>query len=134
MVKLTALKVKFNSNTELDQQDINFLSSVGEVFPLYEYISLEVISGSSILETSAELVATYNLVAHLKEVTSEIRKAVTQLKSRQINDQHLVEYLKSLDKVQAFAAEKQSQLMTSSDRVAARAKLIEQYLVARERG
>ena len=65
---------------------------------------------------------------------SEIRKSVSQLKPRQSNDHQLVEYLKSLDKVQAFAAEKQSQLMTSSDRVAARAKLIEQYLVARERG
>lgn len=134
MLKLNALKAKFNSNTEFDQQDINFLSSVGEVFPLYDYLTLEVISGSAVLEASAELVASYNLVTHLKEVTSEIRKAVNQLKSQQINDQHLVEYLKNLDKVQLFAASKQAELMTASDRVANRAKMIEQYLIARERG
>lgn len=131
--KLELLKVKFIGNTEFDANDIGFLTSIGETFPIYDYITLEAISGISILDSSSELVATYLLVAHLKEVTGEIRKAVTQLKGKQIDDHHVVEYLKSLDRVQMFASEKQSELMTSSDRVAKRARLIEQHLIARDR-
>ncbi|WP_341756997.1 MULTISPECIES: conjugal transfer protein TraH [unclassified Candidatus Tisiphia] len=131
--KLELLKVKFIGNTEFDANDIGFLTSIGETFPIYDYITLEAISGISILDSSSELVATYLLVAHLKEVTGEIRKAVTQLKGKQIDDHHVVEYLKSLDRVQMFASEKQSELMTNSDRVAKRARLIEQHLIARDR-
>lgn len=131
--KLDALKAKFLDNSEFDANDISFLSSIGDSFPIYDYLTLEAISGISILDSSSELVATYALVNHLKEVTSEIRKAVSQLKERQINDHLLVEYLKALDRVQIFASERQTELMTSSDRVAKRARLIEQHLIARER-
>lgn len=131
--KLDALKAKFLNNTEFEANDIGFLSSIGDSFPIYDYLTLEAISGISILDSSSELVATYALVNHLKEVISEIRKAVSQLKERQINDHLLVEYLKALDRVQIFASERQVELMTSSDRVAKRARLIEQHLIARER-
>lgn len=132
--RLNQLKSKFSNNTEFDSQDIGFLNSIGETFPIYDYLSLEAISGISILDASSELVASYNLIAHLKEVTSEIRKAVSGLRLHQINDQHLVEYLKALDRVLQFAHDKQQELMTSSDKVEKRARLIEQHLIARERG
>lgn len=133
-IKLDALKLKFVSNTEFDANDIGFLSSVGETFPIYDYISLEAISGMAILDSSSELVATYALVNHLKEVTSEIRKAVTQLSAKQLEDHHLKQYLKALDRVQIFASEKQMELMTNANALETRALRIEQHLIARERG
>jgi conjugative transfer pilus assembly protein TraH len=131
--KLDEIKVKFVSNTEFNNNDIGFLSSIGDAFPIYDYISLEAISGVNILDSSSELVASYSLVQHLKEVTSEIRKAVAMLRSKQIEDQHLRTYEKALDRVQMFAGEKWSELLTNADRINKRARLIEQHLIVRER-
>lgn len=132
--KMDILKNKFSTNTAFDANDIAFLSSIGDSFPLYDYISLEAISGVNILDNAAELVASYSLLQHVKEVTSEIKKAVTILRSKQIDDQHLRLYLKALDQVQQFASNKWTELLTSADRIDKRARLIEQHLVARERG
>ncbi len=62
-----------------------------------------------------------------------MRKAVTLLKAKQVSDQHLVEYLKALDRVQLFAQEKWSNMLTSSNQIDRRARLIEQHLMAKER-
>ncbi|MCC8369574.1 MAG: conjugal transfer protein TraH, partial [Rickettsia endosymbiont of Oxypoda opaca] len=132
--KLNALKVKFYNNTQFDAADIAFLSSIGDSFPIYDYITLEAISGVTILDSSSELIASYTLVQHLKEVISEIKKAVVMLRSKQVNDQYLVDYIKALDKVQLFASEKWGELLTNADRIDKRARLIEQHLIAKERG
>ncbi|HJD66328.1 MAG TPA: conjugal transfer protein TraH, partial [Rickettsia endosymbiont of Bembidion nr. Transversale] len=131
--KLDELKSKLASNSEFSNADITFLSSIGEAFPIYDYITLEAISGVTILESSSELIASYSLLQHLKEVTSEVRKAVTMLKSKQVADHHLTAYLKALDRVQLFAQEKWSNMLTSSDQIDRRARLIEQHLIAKER-
>ena len=131
--RLDEIKSKFVTNTEFDGSDIGFLSSIGEAFPIYDYISLEAIAGVSILDSSSELVATYSLVQHLKEVTGEIRKAVSTLRAKQVEDRHLRVYEKALDRVQLFASERWSELMTNADRINKRARLIEQHLISRER-
>lgn len=131
--KLDDLKSKLASNNEFSNADIAFLSSIGESFPIYDYITLEAISGVTILDSSSELVASYSLLQHLKEVVSEVRKAVTMLQSKQVAHHHLTAYLKALNKVQAFAQEKWSNMLTSSDQIDRRARLIEQHLIAREK-
>ncbi|WP_341794392.1 conjugal transfer protein TraH [Rickettsia endosymbiont of Rhinocyllus conicus] len=131
--KLDELKSKLASNNEFSNADITFLSSIGEALPIYDYITLEAISGVTILDSSSELVASYSLLQHLKEVVSEVRKAVTMLKSKQVADHHLTAYLKALDRVQLFAQEKWSNMLTSSDQIDRRARLIEQHLIAKER-
>lgn len=131
--KLDELKSKLASNNEFSNADISFLSSIGEAFPIYDYITLEAISGVTILDSSSELVASYSLLQHLKEVISEVRKAVTMLKSKQVADHHLTAYLKALDRVQLFAQEKWINMLTSSDQIDRRARLIEQHLIAKER-
>ncbi|WP_103896880.1 conjugal transfer protein TraH [Rickettsia fournieri] len=131
--KLDELKSKLASNNEFNNADITFLSSIGEAFPIYDYITLEAISGVTILDSSSELVASYSVLQHLKEVISEVRKAVTMFKSKQVADHHLNAYLKALDRVQFFARDKWSHMLTSSDQIDRRARLIEQHLIAKER-
>ncbi|UCM85587.1 MAG: conjugal transfer protein TraH [Rickettsia endosymbiont of Culicoides impunctatus] len=131
--KLDGLKSKLASNSEFNNIDIMFLSSIGEAFPIYDYITLESISGITILDSSSELIASYSLLQHLKEIISEVCKAVTLLQTKQVADQHLVEYLKSLDRVQIFAQEKWSNMLTSSNQIDRRARLIEQHLMVKER-
>ena len=131
--KLDALKTKLANNTEFNNLDISFLSSIGESFPIYDYITLEAISGVSILDSSSELIASYSLLQHLKEVISEVRKAVNSLQSKQVSDHHLTAYLKSLDRLYLFAQGKWGSLLTISDQIDKRARLIEQHLVAKER-
>ncbi|MDR0774712.1 MAG: conjugal transfer protein TraH [Rickettsia sp.] len=131
--KLDGLKSKLASNSEFNNIDIMFLSSIGEAFPIYDYITLESISGITILDSSSELIASHSLLQHLKEIISEVRKAVTLLQTKQVADQHLVEYLKSLDRVQIFAQEKWSNMLTSSNQIDRRARLIEQHLMVKER-
>ncbi|CAG7599990.1 hypothetical protein MHYMCMPASI_01144 [Hyalomma marginatum] len=76
-------KLKLSSNNEFTNADLTFLSSIGEAFPIYDSITLEAISGVTILDSSSEMVASYSLLQHLKEVLSEVRKAIATLKSKQ---------------------------------------------------
>ena len=71
---------------------------------------------------------------HLKEVVGEIRKAVQLLKAKQVSDHHIKDYLKQLDKIQLIASERWGMLLTKSDQIEKRARLIEQHLMARGRG
>ncbi|SPR08647.1 conjugal transfer protein TraH [Orientia tsutsugamushi] len=45
--QLKNLKIKFDNNTEFSNPEIAFLSSIGDIFPIYDYITLESISGIS---------------------------------------------------------------------------------------
>ncbi|KJV74488.1 putative conjugative transfer protein TraH [Orientia tsutsugamushi str. UT76] len=99
------LKINFENNSEFTDSEIAFLSSIGDIFPIYDYIILESISGVTILDSSSELIASYTLVQHLKEVITEIRRAVTSLGAKQVSNEHLERYLKELNRVQLFANE-----------------------------
>ncbi|BAG40832.1 putative conjugative transfer protein TraH [Orientia tsutsugamushi str. Ikeda] len=131
--QLTNLKNKFDYNTEFSNHEIAFLSSIGDIFPIYDYIILEYISGVTILDSSSELIASYTLVQHLKEVITEIRRAVTSLGAKQVSNEHLERYLKELNRVQLFANEKWTSLQTDANRIDKRARLIEQHLIAKEK-
>ncbi|KJV51533.1 putative conjugative transfer protein TraH, partial [Orientia tsutsugamushi str. Karp] len=115
--QLTNLKIKFGKNTEFSDHEIAFLSSIGDIFPIYDYIILEAISGVTILDSSSELIASYTLVQHLKEVITEIRRAVTSLGAKQVSNEHLERYLKELNRVQLFANEKWTSLQTDASRI-----------------
>ncbi|WP_354666746.1 conjugal transfer protein TraH [Orientia tsutsugamushi] len=114
--QLTNLKIKFDKNSEFIDSEIAFLSSIGDIFPIYDYIILESISGVTILDSSSELIASYTLVQHLKEVITEIRRAVTSLDTKQVSNEHLTRYLKELNRVQLFANEKWTSLQTDASR------------------
>lgn len=132
--KLDEIKVKFLNNEEFDADNLNFLTSIGAAFPVFDYVSLEAVSGVTILDNSSELIASYVLLQHLKEVVGEIRKAVQLLKAKQVSDNHIKDYLKQLDKIQLIASERWGMLLTKSDQIEKRARLIEQHLMARGRG
>lgn len=132
--KLDEIKVKFLNNEEFDEDNKNFLTSIGASFPVFDYVSLEAVSGVTILDNSSELIASYVLLQHLKEVVGEIRKAVQLLKAKQVSDNHIKDYLKQLDKIQLIASERWGMLLTKSDQIEKRARLIEQHLMARGRG
>ncbi|SPR15828.1 conjugal transfer protein TraH [Orientia tsutsugamushi] len=131
--QLKNLKIKFANNSEFIDSEIAFLSSIGDIFPIYDYITLESISGVTILDSSSELIASYTLVQHLKEVITEIRRAVTSLGAKQVSNEHLERYLKELNRVQLFANEKWTSLQTDASRIEKRARLIEQHLIAKEK-
>ncbi|BAG41068.1 putative conjugative transfer protein TraH [Orientia tsutsugamushi str. Ikeda] len=44
---MTNLKINFENNSEFTDSEIAFLSSIGDIFPIYDYITLESISGIS---------------------------------------------------------------------------------------
>ncbi|WP_317889154.1 conjugal transfer protein TraH [Orientia tsutsugamushi] len=131
--QLKNLKINFENNSEFTDSEIAFLSSIGDIFPIYDYIILESISGVTILDSSSELIASYTLVQHLKEVITEIRRAVTSLGAKQVSNEHLERYLKELNRVQLFANEKWTSLQTDANRIDKRARLIEQHLIAKEK-
>ncbi|WP_331830097.1 conjugal transfer protein TraH [Orientia tsutsugamushi] len=131
--QLKNLKINFENNSEFTDSEIAFLSSIGDIFPIYDYIILEYISGVTILDSSSELIASYTLVQHLKEVITEIRRAVTSLGAKQVSNEHFTRYLKELNRVQLFANEKWTSLQTDASRIDKRARLIEQNLIAKEK-
>lgn len=132
-IRLDSLKAKLANNTAFGVDDTSFLSSIGEAFPIYNYITLEAVSGITIIDSSSELVASYVVLQHLEEVTGEIRKAVAMLEAKQIDDQHIKRYLNNLDKVQLFASEKWGQMLQGADVIESRAEKIERHLMAKER-
>ncbi len=132
-IKLNSLKQSFQANTAFTQENINFLTSIGDSFPIYDYICLEVMSGVTILEKASELVATHMLIHYLGEVISEVRRAIAIMQSKQMDDQHLKDYLASLDRVQAYAITKWQTLLDIADRIDKKARTIEQQVIARER-
>ena len=131
--RLKDLKKSFNDNKDFSADDINFLSSIGDAFPIYDYISLEVVTGVNILEKSAELSGSYMMLHHLQEVISEIRQGVANIQGKQIEDTHIKDYLVSLDRVEQYAREKWEEMMTVAARVEKRARMIESHHLARER-
>lgn len=96
---LHTIKGKMEENIAFSSEDIAFLSSVSEALPLYNYLTLEVVSGVHFLDKSSELVATYLLLQYISGIIQETKQALSVLKSKQINDEHIKSYLSSLDKL-----------------------------------
>lgn len=133
--KLDDLKIKMHSQIEdFSKEEQGFLDSLGNSFPIFDHITLEAVSGISILDGSSQVIARYMLLAHLTSVTGDVRKGVIALKQKQINDKYLTEYEKSLTRLLNFASNEWGAVMTDSDRINDRAEKIEKHLMARERG
>jgi conjugative transfer pilus assembly protein TraH len=133
--KLDLLKTKMYSQLEeFSREDKGFLDSLGNSFPIFDHITLEAVSGISILDGSSQVIARYMLLEHLTSVTNDIRKGVMALKQKQINDKYLTAYEKSLMRLLSFASNEWGAVMTDSDRINSRAEKIEKHLMARERG
>ena len=131
--KLSALKVKMLGNGGFSEADKDFLSSIGESFPIYNYLSLEVVSGLSILDKSSDLVATYMILHYLGKVIIEVRQAIQLLEGKQINDQHFKDYLSHLDRVQDILSDKHRELMERAHQTEKRALYIENHHLAKIR-
>lgn len=133
--KLDGLKIKLYSQEEefsLDEEA--FLSSIGGTFPVFNYLVIEAISNVNILDTGSEVVASYVVLAHLKEMISEISRTVEQLKSKQLDPKHLVSYLKELERVERYARNQWDSVSSKAEIIETRAKRVEQHLMSRERG
>ncbi len=133
--RLDALMMKMHEQKdEFDATEQGFLSSLGNSFPIFDHITLEVVSGITILDSSSQVIAKSILLSHLTSVINDIKKGIATLKQKQINDRYLVEYENSLNKLLKFANSEWSKVMTESDRINDRAEKIEKHLISRERG
>ena len=131
--KLTQIKRGMVNNQAFSKEDKEFLSSIGDTFPIYDYISLEVVSGISIMDKATELVATFMIVHYLNEVINEVRHAAQVLEAKQINDQHIKEYLAELDQTQVFISGKYQELMHVAFNLEKTARFLEGHQIARAR-
>ncbi len=132
--KLDTLVVTMrNQLKDFELEEKRFLDSLGSSFPIFDHITLEAISGHSILDGSSELIARYMLLAHLKSITYDIKKSVIALKQKQMNEKYLVQYEKSLDRLLDFAQNEWAAVMLDADRINDRAEKLEKHLIARER-
>jgi hypothetical protein len=118
-------------NTAFTESDKDFLSSLGSSFPIYNYISLEVVTGSAILDKSSSLVANYMILHYLGKVIGEVKQVINQLQSKQINDSVFKEYLSRLDRVQDFIEQKSTQLTELAHNLEKRSIYIENHYMAR---
>lgn len=133
--KLTDIREKiYAQDSELSNDDINFIDSIGRGFPVYDHILLEASTGSSILDSTSSEIAKYMLVTHLQSLAEDIRRSVIALKGKQIAAEHIDEYVKSLDRVLEFANSKYAEMRGELDRIDVRADKIEKHFMARERG
>ena len=134
--RLDVLKMKMHAQTEeFSEADKGFLDSLGNSFPIFDHMTLELVSNSSILDGSGQIVARYMLLSHLSSTTKDIKKGTIALRGKkQPFEQYLAEYEKSLDALLAFAGSEWGAVMTDSDRINSRAEKIEKHVIARERG
>ena len=131
--KLGDLKIKLEKNTPFDDSEIQFLSSMGDAFPVYDYITLEAISNITIIDNSSEIVARYILLQHLRQVISEVKRSVSMLEAKQVLVEDISKYQKSLNRLQIFASNQWEAMLSKADEIEKRARRIEQHLIARER-
>ena len=129
--KLSSIKSKMVLNTAFTESDKDFLSSLGSSFPIYNYISLEVVTGSAILDKSSSLVANYMILHYLGKVIGEVKQVINQLQSKQINDSIFKEYLSRLDRVQDLIEQKSTQLTELAHNLEKRSIYIENHYMAR---
>ena len=110
------------------------MDSLGTAFPIFDHITLEAVSGLSVLDADSQLIARYMLMSHLEKVTSDIKRGVYYLKNKQMTTEIIKDYEASLDKLLQFANREWNKVMSDADRVNARADKIWKHVMARERG
>jgi len=132
--RLETLRGKLQTNQSFSQDDIAFLSSVGETFPIYDYISFEAVSGEHLIDKGSDLVATYLILQYIQKVIEEVRQALYTLESKQMNDQHIKDYLLTLDQLQSYVSLKYQDLMYIARNMEKRAKYLEAHQLAKMRG
>jgi conjugative transfer pilus assembly protein TraH len=130
---LDLLKEKFNRNQALTAADQQFLTSMGTTFPLYQYITLEQVTGVSLLENTSELVANYMLLEHLKKITGEIQKSLSLLEGKQMDADAIKAYRASLWKLQEFADAKWGAMLDQAEKIDQAAYRLESALLTRGR-
>lgn len=132
---LNDLKIKMLSQQEeFTASDKGFIDSIGHAFPIYDHITLEASTGISILSSDSELIARYSFLEHIKKTTSDIKKGTYYIRGKQISDDVMKDYEKSLVKLLFFAEKEWSHVMSDADRINDRAEKIEKHVMARERG
>lgn len=132
--RLEKIRAKMQTNEDFSRDDIAFLSSVGETFPIYDYISFEAISGEHLIDKSSDLVATYLILQYVQKIIQEVRQALYTLESKQLNDQHIKDYLLTLDQLQNYIATKYQDLMHIARHMERRARYLEAHQLAKMRG
>jgi conjugative transfer pilus assembly protein TraH len=129
--KLQAIKKKMLTNTAFNAEDKDFLTSIGESFPIYNYLSLEVVTGANIMDKSSELVASYMILHYLGKIINEVKQAIHTLESNQLDDQHCKDYIERLDRVQDFVHQKSTGLFELARITEKRAESIEKHYIAK---
>jgi conjugative transfer pilus assembly protein TraH len=131
--KLEAIKKKMLDNTPFDDNDVAFLTSIGENLPIYNYISLEVVTGSHIIDISADILASYMMQYQLGKVIHEVRQSLQLLAAEQIDDQYFKEYVERLDFVQNLIRQKEPSITKENFRLSQTAQTIEAHFSAKLR-
>ena len=132
--RLEELRQKMISMKAFDAGDIAFFESLEGTFPLYDYISFEAISGEHLIDRSSELVATYMLLHYMGKTIKEVRSALQTLEAKQVNDQHIKDFLLSLENLERTLATKHQDLMSKSYNMEKRLHSLEAHQLAKTRG
>lgn len=133
--KLNHLKNKMVlQESDFTSDEEGFIDSLGAGFPIFDHITIEASSGVSILDGSSQIVARYMILVHLKSIVSEIRKGISLLRQKQINEKYLTEYDKSLQELLDIATNEWVAVLNDADRINKRADIIEKHLIAIGRG
>ncbi len=131
--KLKTMQSKMMENKDYSNEEIEFLSSISETFPIHNYLALEAVTGASILDKASDLSAGYMLIHYIGKIVSEVKIAIENLEGKQMNNEHFLEYLHRLDRVQDFLGEKYKDLMERAYRTEEKAILIEKHYMAKIR-
>lgn len=133
--KLNKLKNKMiEQQADYDDNEQQFISSLGTRFDIFKHIMLEASANVSILDGSSEAVAKYVFFEHINSVSNKIKASVTMLKQRQFDEKYLTQYEKQLDVVIEFARRGMREASEEADRVEVRAEKILRHVMAKERG
>lgn len=132
--RLEEIRLKMQTNENFSEVDIAFLNSIGETFPIYDYISFEVTSGEHLIDKSSDLVATYLILQYVQKIIQEVKQALYTLGAKQLNDQHIKDYLLTLDQLQNYVLTKYHDLMHIARHMERRARYLEAHQLAKMRG
>jgi conjugative transfer pilus assembly protein TraH len=132
--KLIAIKEKLIGQKEdFDTNELNFLTSISGIFPIFNYIVLEAVSNTSILDVTSEVVTNYVLLSHINNLVTEINRIVLILKEKQYDPKHLIEYSEELEKVRQIAINMWDKNGLKVEQIITNAERIEKHIISKER-
>ena len=91
-------------------------------------------SGEHLIDKGSDLVATYLILQYVQKIIQEVRQALSVLESKQMNDQHIKDYLLKLNQLQSYVAVKYQDLMHLARHLERRARYLEAHQLAKMRG